>query len=264
MDKDKKAFLERVKGMARNSLRPETRFMESPLCGRYAAEDFERYVRENMPAVDIEKFEDHCLGCIGCAVHLIHAREKLVREQDEANEAFLLENTKKILDKLLDKEKSKTMYVPGPIDWTANTLNIVLDAVQGVWKIVNTTGEVLTPAPAFAVRGAADAETPSISLIIIQEFSKPEISVQVNVSRKEEGKSLAEISLYDRKAEVFVHGAEVRLIEGDAIVHVEMTDESGKARFELDLKQGEYIFDLLINGVQICQVAMQSKTGNIS
>lgn len=277
MSISRKDFMERMLDMAQHAFLPEKIVRESPPCGKYSLEDFDLYMRERMPAVEAERFEEHCLGCLGCAVQLLLAQDRLNQEKEQAENEILMKRTMSLVDSILKKKEG----VREP-SWLANRINIILEYVHDAWRLVSTTGETLTLAPGVAYGGigkmkstefdspvksykdkmedaSGEPKEPLSTLQISQEFTLPDIFVQVSISSEETGRLMMTFAFFDKAAGRGVQGIELHLTHGSEPVRKATSGERGRASFIIRVP-ADYEIEILQDGERIGAISFKAET----
>jgi hypothetical protein len=72
-------------------------------CGIYEESDFRRYLAGAMSEREIERFKSHCTSCDECLSILSQSSRSNFNEQDQRENAILLEKTMNLLNKI-DRE----------------------------------------------------------------------------------------------------------------------------------------------------------------
>lgn len=234
---DKKEFLNKVLFLARHSLEPEPLKGIIP-CDRFTADDFYSYIGGSMPSSNLPIFENHCLACLFCAARLSQAGAPFIQEQEKEENELLLEKTMALLDRLEHQEKE---------DVAANTMHIVIEAVKNALHIIRTSGEILKPGFAMAVRGEQDESDQESAIQILQEFTQPDLSIQATIIGEEPERATLQVSLFDRAADAFMPDVEMHLIADSRVLQKEVSDEKGEAKFLIQIP-GEYQINLLSGG----------------
>jgi hypothetical protein len=275
LGKNNKDFLERLLDMTRQSLLPEKGVGKGSPCGEHTPEDFDRYVKESMPASDVGRFEEHCLECVNCAAQILLARDKLIHEKEKAENEALLKRTMSFVDRLL-KEKDSAREQP----WLANRINIVVEFAQGFWQLVNTTGEVLTPRLAVADGGFIEMKSSGpdsgvkrfnkpkeemtepeerLSVIqIAQEFSSPGISLQASISSEESGRLMLTLSFAEKDTQKEMQGVDLQLMKEGTVVKKAVSGKNGRASFVVRVP-AVYEIDILKEGAKIGNISFKAQ-----
>jgi hypothetical protein len=88
---------------------------------------------------------------------------------------------------------------------------------------------------------------------VLQEFPDGDVSIQVDVLIETTDQARVVISLFNKKAEEFISGADVRLHRMSEPGLDMVTDSSGRASFSVPIPSG-YSVDIIEKGKRISQI----------
>lgn len=245
-----KSFIDKVLSFARQSLEPEALCRDISPCEHYSVADLERYLEGALPEAEMNAYETHCLDCFACAV-------RLIQNQERAEDGLLFMKTMELLDQLEKEKKSHLMALTEDI--CSSTFAIVLETAKDVFRVLSTTGKILSLASAATVRGEIEKIQEKKPIQIIQEFAQPKVSIQASISREGPDTAEVRISLLNRETEEFMTGVAARLYAGTVMEKEAVTDENGEAVFIIHFEH-DYTIELLSGETRIGQVNLLMST----
>lgn len=187
-------------------------------CAHFSVQDYARYVALEMSGPDAEFFLSHAEDCSSCFNGIREATELWQRQKDTAENELLHASALSIMDRI-----------------DQSIFSIVISAVQGVVKLIRSTGEQLSMAPALtgvrSVSGESTADTVQ-PLRLVKEFEDSCFSVEVTISPVEPDMLDLIVSLLDRQQEAFIVGVDVTFL-GESVQLNDITDENGQVVFKV-------------------------------
>lgn len=187
-------------------------------CENFSAQDYARYVALEMSEQEAALFQAHAETCSSCLQGIREATILWQRQKDKAENEKLHASALSIMDRL-----------------DRSIFSIVISAVQGVVKLIRSTGDQLTMAPALAgVRSVSgESSSDSVQLLrLVKEFEDSRFSVEVTISPVEPDMLDVMVSLLDRHQEEFIAGVDVSCC-GENGQFDDVTDENGQVVFKV-------------------------------
>jgi hypothetical protein len=228
---EKQELVEKLMAMVRLSLETPLPVSGFEPCERYGDADYQRIVDEVMSIEDLSAFVTHSEYCRACQIAL--ARKHLATKSKARTEMtnVIYRKTMDLLDTLEMQYRAAPEVAAASGSPSPNLFRIVLERVKEFWRVMETTGTILSMPEPVAVRGPTEKLDKS-AVRVLQEIASPPLSVQVRVSDIAPDRILIKASLFDSKREEFIRSVKIEL-QGAGTKQIATSDDSGEVSFEL-------------------------------